>query len=98
MILSNEPGYYRDGCFGIRCENLLVVQAIEDSGYETPMMKFDALTMVPFDNRLLSVDLLTGPELSWINAYHSRVNKVLGPLLSGAEKAWMEQATRSLSA
>ncbi len=96
MILSNEPGYYRDGCFGIRCENLLVVQAVEDPGYETPMMKFDALTMVPFDNRLLNVDLLTGPELSWINAYHSRVNKVLGPLLSGAERAWMEQATLPL--
>ena len=98
MILSNEPGYYRDGCFGIRCENLLVVQAVEDSSHETPMMEFDVLTMVPFDNRLLDVSLLTAPELQWINRYHARVNKVLGALLRGAEKTWMERATVPLVA
>ncbi len=98
MILSNEPGYYRDGCFGIRCENLLVVQAVEDSSHETPMMEFDVLTMVPFDNRLLDVSLLTAPELQWINRYHARVNKVLGALLRGAEKTWMERATAPLVA
>jgi len=97
MILSNEPGYYRDGCFGIRCENLLVVRPVEDAAYETPMMQFEALTMVPFDNRLLDVSLLTAAELNWINCYHSRVNEVLGPLLEGAEKLWMEQATLPLA-
>jgi Xaa-Pro aminopeptidase len=96
MVLSNEPGYYRDGCFGIRCENLVVVQAVEESSHETPMMEFDALTLVPFDNRLLDVSLLTAQELKWIDRYHSRVNQVLGPLLQGAEKMWMEQATQPL--
>ncbi len=98
MILSNEPGYYRDGCFGIRCENLLVVQVVDDAAHETAMMQFEALTMVPFDNRLLDVSMLTAAELDWVNSYHSRVNTVLGPLLQGAEKAWMEQATRPLVA
>ena len=97
MILSNEPGYYRDGCFGIRCENLLVVQAVDDPTYETDMMKFDALTMVPFDNRLLDMSLLTLAERNWIDRYHARVNTVLGPLLNGDEKVWMEHATRPLA-
>jgi len=98
MILSNEPGYYRDGCFGIRCENLLVVQQLEGLAYETPMMQFEALTMVPFDTRLLDVSLLTPQEIMWVNNYHSRVNEVLAPLLQGAEKEWMEQATLALVA
>ncbi len=97
MILSNEPGYYRDGCFGIRCENLLVVQAVNDPTYETDMMKFDALTMVPFDNRLLDMSMLTLTERNWIDRYHARVNKVLGPLLNGDEKVWVEHATRPLA-
>ncbi|MBE9539137.1 MAG: aminopeptidase P family protein [Proteobacteria bacterium] len=98
MILSNEPGYYRDGCFGIRCENLLVVQALEDSAGETPMMEFDVLTMVPFDNRLLDVSMLTPAEVTWVDAYHARVNTVLNPLLQGAEKDWMQRATSPLVA
>ena len=98
MILSNEPGYYRDGCFGIRCENLLVVRAAKDSGGETPMMEFDVLTMVPFDNRLLNLSMLSPAEVAWVDAYHARVNKVLSPLLQGAEKDWMQRATLPLAA
>ncbi|MFT5709869.1 MAG: Xaa-Pro aminopeptidase [Halioglobus sp.] len=96
MIVSNEPGYYRNGCFGIRCENLLVVQPV-NSGFETPMLGFEALTVVPFDNRLLDKNLLTPAELSWINTYHGRVREVLSPLLDGEEKQWMEQATRPVA-
>lgn len=97
MILSNEPGYYRDGCFGIRCENLLVVQEADDLDFESPMLQFDALTMVPFDNRLLAVDLLTPAEIDWVDSYHARVNKVLAPLLQGVEKAWMERVTAPIA-
>jgi Xaa-Pro aminopeptidase len=97
MIVSNEPGYYRNGCFGIRCENLLVVRPV-DSAFETPMLGFEALTVVPFDNRLLDKNLLTPMELSWINAYHHRVKELLSPLLEGEEKQWMERATRPVAA
>lgn len=93
MILSNEPGYYRDGCFGIRCENLVVVQEVKGVGYETPMMQFDALTLVPFDNRLLDQSMLTSSEIEWIDAYHNRVEKALTPLLEGADRKWLQQAT-----
>ena len=97
MIVSNEPGYYRNGCFGIRCENLLVVQPVKSS-LETPMLEFETLTVVPFDNRLLDKNLLTPAEVSWINAYHARVKDLLSPLLDGEEKQWMERATRPVSA
>jgi len=96
MILSNEPGYYRDGCFGIRCENLLVVQEAKDASFETPMMQFEALTVVPFDNRLLDKSLLTPAEFAWINRYHQRVKAVLTPLLEGEELCWLERATHPL--
>ncbi len=98
MILSNEPGYYRDGCFGIRCENLLVVQEVKDAGFETPMMQFEALTVVPFDNRLLDISLLTATEIAWINNYHHRVKAILTPLLEGEELLWLERATHPLAA
>jgi len=98
MILSNEPGYYRDGCFGIRCENLLVVKESQAPGHETAMMEFEVLTLVPFDNRLLDRSLLSPAEIEWIDAYHAKVEKVLGPLLEGADKEWMEQATRPIAA
>lgn len=97
MIVSNEPGYYRNGCFGIRCENLLVVQPV-DSAFETPMLGFEALTLVPFDNRLLDKSLLTTAEVCWIDAYHRRVNELLSPLLAGEVKQWMERATRPIAA
>lgn len=96
MIVSNEPGYYRDNGFGIRCENLVVVREAETGG-ETPMYEFEALTLVPFDRRLLCVELLSDAERGWIDGYHARVAQEIGPLLAGAEdKGWLEQATRPL--
>ncbi|TDG15036.1 aminopeptidase P family protein [Seongchinamella unica] len=95
MIVSNEPGYYRDHSFGIRCENLVVVREAETGG-ETSMYEFEALTLVPFDQRLLCVELLTAAEREWINDYHAQVAREIGPLLEGADKGWLEQATRPL--
>ena len=96
MIVSNEPGYYRDGAFGIRCENLVVVQASNREGEEQSMLEFDAITLVPFDLRLVDVALLSKPELDWLNSYHQRVAAVIGPLVDGTDRDWLAQATRPL--
>ncbi len=97
MIVSNEPGYYRDDAFGIRCENLVVVREIDDPAHEVPMLGFEALTLVPFDRRLIDVPRLSDGELLWINSYHARVRDEIGPLLEEADvQAWLDQATEPL--
>ena len=95
MIISNEPGYYRTGAFGIRCENLVVVTEVEGD-LETPMYGFESLTLVPFDRRLLDRSLLDARELQWLDAYHNRVATTIGPRLPAAEKAWLQQACTPL--
>jgi Xaa-Pro aminopeptidase len=93
MIVSNEPGYYRDGAFGMRCENLQVVRPVQACPGETPMLEFETLTLVPFDTRLLDTQLMDATELEWLNDYHQRVATSIGPLLQGAERDWLDQAT-----
>jgi Xaa-Pro aminopeptidase len=92
MVLSNEPGYYREDGFGIRCENLVVVTEQEQVG-ELPMLGFERLTHVPFDTRLIDRSLLSPAEFRWINEYHVEVFRRLSPLLEGEDLAWLEQAT-----
>lgn len=92
MVLSNEPGYYREDGFGIRCENLVVVTELEQVG-ELPMLGFERLTYVPFDTRLIDRSLLSPAEFRWINEYHVEVFRRLSPLLEGEDLAWLEQAT-----
>jgi Xaa-Pro aminopeptidase len=96
MIISNEPGYYKPDCYGIRCENLVVVAESEASG-ETPMLEFETLTMVPFDQRLIDTAGLSPPEKRWIDDYHAAVLDRLGSHLQGEELAWLQQATRPLA-
>ncbi|MCU7993954.1 aminopeptidase P family protein [Shewanella glacialipiscicola] len=97
MVLSNEPGYYRADNFGIRLENLMVVQHCEAlKGAEREMYEFDALTMIPMDKRLIDKHMLTQGEISWFNAYHQQVYDTLAPLMSGDELAWLIQATRAI--
>ncbi|MGJ8573071.1 MAG: aminopeptidase P family protein [Hoeflea sp.] len=98
MILSNEPGYYRDGAFGIRIENLITVHEPRPiDGGDTPMLGFETLTLCPIDKRLILKELLDPAELEWLNAYHSRVREELSPLLTGdAALKWLEAATRPL--
>ncbi|KAA1194446.1 aminopeptidase P family protein [Pseudohalioglobus sediminis] len=95
MIVSNEPGYYKDDCYGIRCENLVVVRESAVEG-DVPVYEFEALTLVPFDRRLLDTSLLTDAETAWLNGYHQRVLEEIGPLLPEADRHWLEQATRPL--
>ncbi|MDI9849410.1 aminopeptidase P family protein [Rhodoblastus sp. 17X3] len=93
MILSNEPGYYREGAFGIRIENLVAVETREIPGGERDMLGFETLTLVPIDLRLIESKLLAPEEKSWLNAYHSRVRAALSPHLDKAERAWLKKAT-----
>jgi Xaa-Pro aminopeptidase len=97
MILSNEPGYYREGHYGIRLENLVAVtQAVPIEGGETPMLGFENLTLAPFDRRLTVPELLSAAERKWLNAYHARVRQDLSSHLQGEDLKWLEAATASL--
>lgn len=98
MILSNEPGYYRPGAFGIRIENLVVVREPEEiEGGDQPMLGFDTLTFCPIDRRLVLPALLTDDELDWLNAYHAETLEKLMPLLSGTEtRDWLASATEAI--
>lgn len=99
MILSNEPGYYREGAFGIRIENLIAVVPV-DSPDGRPMLGFETLTFAPIDRRLIARELLTHDERAWLDAYHARVRDLIGPALDGAQdgavRDWLELATRPL--
>ncbi|EAQ99080.1 aminopeptidase P family protein [Congregibacter litoralis] len=98
MIVSNEPGYYRDGAFGIRCENLCVVREAETASGEVPMLEFDALTLVPFDRRLIDSSLLSPEERQWIDDYHLRVaEEIMERLEHTDDRDWLRAATRPLS-
>lgn len=97
MIVSNEPGHYRTGAFGIRIENLeLVTPAEPIPGGERPMLGFETLTLVPIDRRAIDVALLDAGEIARLDAYHARVAAEIGPRLDAATRAWLEQATAPL--
>jgi len=97
MILSNEPGYYKTGAYGIRIENLLlVIAAPEPKGAEKPVNAFETLTLAPIDRRLIDSRLLTAKERNWIDSYHAHVQEVLSPLLDAATRAWLDAAARPL--
>jgi Xaa-Pro aminopeptidase len=96
MFLSNEPGYYKTGEYGIRIENLVLVEPREIVGAEGDYFGFETLTLVPIDATLVDVALLTPEEIAWWNAYHARVLEVIGPQLSGEDKAWLEARCQPL--
>jgi Xaa-Pro aminopeptidase len=96
MILSNEPGYYKSGEYGIRIENLVLVEEREIAGAEGPFLGFETLTLVPIDRQLVAQELLTAEETAWWNAYHARVREVLAPQLSGDDLAWLDDQCQPL--
>jgi Xaa-Pro aminopeptidase len=97
MIVSNEPGYYKNGEYGIRIENLEVVMPAEPiPGGERPMHRFEALTLAPIDKRLVVLDMLTDVERAQFNAYHARVLKEIGPLVDGPAGEWLKEACAPL--
>lgn len=96
MILSNEPGYYREGHYGIRIENLIVVIPAPDGPDGRDMLAFDTLTRVPLDRRLIQNALLSGAEKDWIDRYHADTLRLIAPLVEGAARDWLEQACAPL--
>jgi Xaa-Pro aminopeptidase len=90
MILSNEPGYYLPDHYGIRLENLLLVQPADLQDTTKPFLCFETLTLAPFDRRLLNPALMTAPERAWLDAYHARVLREVGPALDPAARDWLE--------
>ena len=95
MILSNEPGYYREGAFGIRIENLIAVTTA-DAEEGRDFLGFETLTLVPIDRRLIDAQALSQAERTWIDAYHARVADEIGPLLAGRDRDWLMDAARPL--
>lgn len=93
MILSNEPGYYREGHFGIRIENLVLVVSNTLSTDERPMLEFETLTLAPIDVRPLVRDLLTDAEIGWLNRYHARVRAALMDMLEDDDQDWLISST-----
>ncbi|MDB5661794.1 MAG: peptidase [Sphingomonas bacterium] len=97
MILSNEPGYYKTGEYGIRIENLVLVEPREIAGAEKAMLGFETLTFAPIDRGLIDAGLLDAGERDWIDRYHAEVARRIGPELPADVRTWLEQATAPLA-
>jgi Xaa-Pro aminopeptidase len=97
MIISNEPGYYAAGKFGIRIENLVVVEERKIAGAERVIYGFDTISLAPIDARLVERKLMTAEEIAWLDAYHARVRKAFTPLVDPKTRAWLRDATRPLA-
>jgi Xaa-Pro aminopeptidase len=93
MIVSNEPGYYKAGEYGIRIENLIVVRESETAG-DRKMMEFETITLAPIDLDLVEPMLMTEEEINWLNAYHERVRETLERLVDDETRTWLSHATR----
>ncbi len=97
MILSNEPGYYKEGAYGIRIENLQVVTpATPIPGGERPMHGFEALTLAPIDRRLIEAEMLNAEERGQLDSYHARVRAGVGPLVAAEVRVWLDEVTRPI--
>jgi Xaa-Pro aminopeptidase len=97
MIISNEPGYYKQDEYGIRIENLVLVVEKPVAGGDKETLGFETLTFVPIDKRLIDAKMLSDRELKWLNDYHAEVLALIGPQLEGEDKAWLERQCAPLS-
>jgi Xaa-Pro aminopeptidase len=98
MILSNEPGFYLAGHWGIRIENLVVVEARDIRGAEREMLGFETITLAPIDLALVEPKLLDREEIAWLNTYHAQVRREISPLVEPSVRRWLRQATRRIGA
>ena len=96
MILSNEPGFYKAGAWGIRIENLILVEKRDIPGAERPMLGFETLTLAPIDRALIEPALLTAEERDWLDTYHAWVREAVSPLVPDEVKAWLAEVTRPI--
>ena len=95
MIVSNEPGYYKTGAYGIRIENLVLVQPTEGMG-EREMLGFETLTLAPIDRNLIEPSLLDDDEIAWLDAYHAHVRETLTPRVDPETARWLAEATQPI--
>jgi Xaa-Pro aminopeptidase len=96
MMLSNEPGFYKPGAYGIRIENLILVEPRSIPGGDREMLGFETLTFTPIDLRLVEPAIMTADEIAWLNGYHASVREKIGPHLDGETRAWLDEATRPI--
>jgi Xaa-Pro aminopeptidase len=97
MVLSNEPGFYLPDHYGIRLENLLLVRDAALPNASKPFLRFETLTLAPFDTRLIDPALLDPWEKAWLNTYHARVLAEVGPSLSPDTRTWLAHACREIA-
>jgi Xaa-Pro aminopeptidase len=97
MILSNEPGYYKAGAYGIRIENLILATPVEVEGAEKEMLGFETLTFAPIDRRLINPGMLSPEERSWLDGYHAQVLALIGPQVEGDVREWLEEQCRPIA-
>ncbi|WP_290812839.1 M24 family metallopeptidase C-terminal domain-containing protein, partial [Ferrovibrio sp.] len=99
MIVSNEPGYYKTGGYGIRIENLVVVRVeTEKAENGKRWLGFETITRAPYDRRLIELSLLTTEEIAWVDAYHAQVWQDVAGHVDDATRGWLKQATTPLAA
>ena len=96
MIVSNEPGYYKTGAYGIRIENLVAVKEAKIEGADRRYLEFETLTHAPIDLACVDAGLLTDAERAWLNSYHARVRDIVGPQVDEPTRAWLAEATRAI--
>jgi Xaa-Pro aminopeptidase len=97
MIVSNEPGYYKTGAYGIRIENLVAVREVTIPGSERVTYGFETLTLCPIDRTLVEPSLMSAAEIDWLDAYHRRVFEAVAPLVDGVTRLWLDEATKPIS-
>ena len=97
MIVSNEPGYYKTGEYGIRIENLVTVVPVKIAGAEKDMLAFETLTRAPIDLNLVEPSLMSSDEIAWLDDYHAGVRETLTPLVDKKTAEWLKRATRRLT-
>jgi Xaa-Pro aminopeptidase len=96
MIVSNEPGYYKTGGYGIRIENLVLVIEDQRAGEEKDMLAFETLTLAPIDRYAIAPELLDAGERAWLDAYHRRVLAEIGPQVDDKARQWLETACAAI--
>ena len=99
MLISNEPGFYKKGAYGIRIENLVLVREAgkrEETSRPVVMLEFETVTLAPMDRRLIVPEMLGDSELEWLNQYHERVYRTLSPHLDAETARWLREATLPL--
>jgi Xaa-Pro aminopeptidase len=97
MIVSNEPGYYKAGGYGIRIENLVTVVKTSVRGAERDLLGFETITLAPIDVALIDRDLMTEAEIAWLDGYHERVRESLTPIVDADTATWLKDVTRPLN-